>query len=61
MKLALTYNSRDADGSRAQMDTVLGYGWTHSYNTFLFRQSDGSIVRYGGDGRTTRFTPERWQ
>src|SRR5438067_877484 len=30
------YNSYNADGSRAQVDTMMGYGWTHSYNLFLF-------------------------
>jgi RHS repeat-associated protein len=40
LDLTLTYNSYDADGSHAQIDTVLGYGWTHSYNRFLFRQGE---------------------
>src|SRR5687768_11697498 len=35
---SLTYNSFNADGSRTNLDTVLGYGWTHSYNQFLFSQ-----------------------
>src|SRR5262245_52324987 len=38
LSLSLTYNSYNADGSRALVDTVLGYGWTHSYNIFLFFQ-----------------------
>ena len=36
--LKITYNSYNADGSRAVVDTILGYGWTHSYNIFLFSQ-----------------------
>src|ERR1043166_7621101 len=38
LTLGLTYNSYNADGSRAQVDTGLGFGWTHSYNVFLFQQ-----------------------
>ena len=50
----LTYNSYNADGSRATVDTVLGYGWTHSYNIFLFGQFD-ALFRYDGDGRVKRY------
>jgi YD repeat-containing protein len=52
--LSLTNNSYNADGSRATVDTVMGYGWTHSYNIFLFGQL-GAMFRYDGDGRVTRF------
>jgi hypothetical protein len=48
------YNSYNADGSRAQVDTVMGYGWTHSYNLFLFDQL-GSMFRFDNDGRITRY------
>ena len=48
------YNSYNADGSRAQVDTVMGYGWTHAYNVFLFGQV-GSMFRFGADGRVTRY------
>jgi YD repeat-containing protein len=51
----MTYNSRDADGSRAQLDTGMGYGWTHSYNIFLFSQLS-AMFRYDGDGRVTKYT-----
>lgn len=51
---SLTYNSYNADGSRAQVDTVMGYGWTHSYNIFLFRQR-GHMFRMDGDGRVTKY------
>ena len=50
----LTYNSRDADNSRAQLNTVMGYGWTHSFNIFLFSQA-GSLFRFDGDGRVTKY------
>ena len=52
--LNVVYNSYNADMSRAQVDTVLAYGWTHSYNIFLFSQL-GSMFRYDGDGRVTRY------
>lgn len=52
--LAFTYNSYNADNSQATLDTVAGYGWTHSYNVFLFSQL-GSMFRYDGDGRVTRY------
>src|ERR1700728_213752 len=54
LNLGLTYNSYNADGSRATVDTVMGYGWTHSYNIFLFSQL-GAMFRFGGDGRITRY------
>ena len=50
----LTYNTYNADGSRASIDTVMGYGWTHTYNDFLFSQR-GDMFRMGPDGRITRF------
>src|SRR5438128_999830 len=36
LDLSLTYDSYNADTSRARFNTVLGIGWTHSYNHFLF-------------------------
>ena len=45
----LTYNSYNADGSKMQLDTGLGYGWTHTYNTLLFQQR-GQMFRLGPDG-----------
>jgi RHS repeat-associated protein len=49
-----TYNSYNADTSRVQLDTVMGYGWTHSHNIFLFSQV-GSMFRFDGEGRVTRY------
>ncbi len=54
MSLSAIYNSYNADGSRAAVDTVMGYGWTHSYNNFLFTQL-GAMFRFDGSGRVTRF------
>src|SRR5580700_9712705 len=54
LDLSFTYNSYNADGSRAIVDTVMGYGCTHSYNIFLFSQA-GLTFRYDGEGRVTRY------
>jgi RHS repeat-associated protein len=54
INLSLTYNSYNADGSRAQVDTAMGYGWTHSYNIFLFNQL-GNMFRMDGTGRVTKY------
>src|SRR4051794_2109187 len=32
------YATYNADSSRSQLDTTMGYGWTHTYNIFLFNQ-----------------------
>lgn len=50
----LTYNSYDADGSKAQLNTGFGFGWTSSYNTLLFQQR-GQIFRINEDGDVTQF------
>src|SRR5262249_51446086 len=54
LDFSLSYNTYDADGSRTEVDTVMGYGWTHSYNVFLFSQL-GSMFRFDGHGRVTRY------
>jgi RHS repeat-associated protein len=51
----MNYNSYNADGSRAQIDTGMGYGWTQTYNDFLFTQV-GNMFRYDGSGKVTKFT-----
>ena len=53
-QLKFTYNSYNADTSRARIDTVLGNGWTHSYNVFLYSVR-GDMFRIDGDGRITRY------
>jgi RHS repeat-associated protein len=54
LNLKFAYNSYNADGSRCTVDTVLGYGWTHSYNILLFSQV-GNMFRMGADGRVEKF------
>ena len=54
LNFGLTYNSYNADGSKAQVDTGLGLGWTHSYNIFLFQQR-GHWFRMDPDGRVTQY------
>src|ERR1035438_343898 len=54
VNVTATYNSYNADGSRAAVDTVMGYGWTHSYNVFLFTQF-GAMFRYDGQGRIGKY------
>ena len=51
----MNYNSYNADGSRTQIDTGMGYGWTQTYNDFLFSQV-GNMFRYDGSGKVTKFT-----
>jgi RHS repeat-associated protein len=50
----VTYSSYNADTSRARFDTVLGIGWTHSYNLFLFSVR-GHMFRVDGNGRITKY------
>ena len=56
--LNVVYNSYNADGTRAQIDSGMGFGWTHSFNVFLFVQQ-GSMFRFDGDGRVTRYEAGR--
>ncbi|MCK4785698.1 MAG: hypothetical protein KAV87_18225, partial [Desulfobacteraceae bacterium] len=50
----LFYNSYLADGSQASMNTIMGTGWTHSYNIFLVEQRR-QIFKIGPTGRTAKF------
>lgn len=50
----LVYNSKQADGSQSRTDTVMGYGWTHSFNILLFTQR-GHMFRMDADGRITKY------
>jgi RHS repeat-associated protein len=54
LDLTLTYKSYNADGSHAVVETVLGRGWTHSYNIFLLSQR-GHMFRIDENGRTTKY------
>ena len=53
-ELSFAYKSYNADGSRGQIDTVMGFGWTHSYNIFLFVQG-GHVFRMDGQGQIAKF------
>ncbi len=62
LDLTTSYNTDDADGSRNMftkvpgvIDTVIGDGWTHTYNDLLFTQHGGDMFRLAPDGRITRF------
>jgi YD repeat-containing protein len=52
--LRFHYDSGKADGSIARRQTVLGYGWTHNYNTHLIVR-EREIFMPDADGRMTRF------
>jgi len=54
----LFYNSYLADGSKGSVITVLGKGWTHSYNILLFKQRRDMFLM-SSKGRTIRFTRKR--
>ncbi len=54
MDFNLIYNSYNADNSRASLDTMVGFGWTHTYNDFLFAQGS-DMFRMRGNGRITRY------
>ncbi|MGP8199108.1 MAG: RHS repeat-associated core domain-containing protein [Limisphaerales bacterium] len=54
LPFCLTYNSYNADGSKMQLNTGLGFGWSHTYNTMLFQQR-GQMFRLGADGRVTQY------
>src|SRR5688572_30637619 len=59
IEFSLTYNSANADGSKMQVDLGLGFGWTHSYQVFLFTQPQQpeNIFRMDARGRVTTFRP----
>lgn len=50
----IVYNSYLADGSQGSVNTVLGRGWTHSYNVFLYEYR-GQVFKMGASGRTTLY------
>ena len=51
---ALRYDSYNADTSRARIGTILGNGWTHSYNIYLYSVR-GHLFRVDADGRITKY------
>lgn len=58
--LSLQYASYVADGEKASVATVMGYGWSHSYNLFVFTQGSdlykmspgGFVTKYQRSGRS---------
>ena len=52
--LALHYASYVADGQKAAIATVAGFGWSHSYNIFLFAQGQ-DLFKMSPTGLTTRY------
>jgi YD repeat-containing protein len=56
LDLSLAYSSAKASlDLNVAANTCLGFGWTHSYNVFLFRQQ-AMMFRRDGGSRTTKFT-----
>ena len=57
--LSFNYTTNNANGEVASLDTVMGFGWSHSYNVFLFSQgrdlfkmdSNGKVTKYQRSGR----------
>ncbi|GLI36810.1 hypothetical protein KI811_17690 [Geobacter hydrogenophilus] len=54
LELSLHYASYVADGEKATLNTVMGYGWSHSYNIFLFIQGR-DIFKMSPGGLTTKY------
>ena len=54
MDFKLIYNSYNADGTRMALDSMVGFGWTHTFNEFLFAQGS-DIFRMRANGRITRY------
>jgi YD repeat-containing protein len=50
LQFVRTYNSQDT------IRKPLGYGWTHSYNTTLVENADGSVTELAPDGKRLVFT-----
>lgn len=52
--LSLYYANYNADGEHASLNTVMGYGWSHSYNVFLFTQGR-DLFKMSPGGITTKY------
>lgn len=67
LELSLYYASYIADGEKASLNTVMGFGWSHSYNIFLFTQGldlykaspGGLVTKYQRIGRRGPLRPTR--
>jgi len=55
LSLNLTYSSHLADGTNTILDTTLGSGWTHSYNSFLLKRG-ADFIWIRGDTEIVKFT-----
>ncbi|MFC1602278.1 RHS repeat-associated core domain-containing protein [Pseudomonadota bacterium] len=53
-EVSLNYASYNADGEKAILSTVMGFGWSHSYNIFLFQQGR-DIFKQSPSGHTTQY------
>ncbi|MGR9052805.1 MAG: hypothetical protein ACU84J_09165, partial [Gammaproteobacteria bacterium] len=64
LELSLRYASYNANGENGTLDSALGFGWSHSYNIFLFTQNrdvfkmspGGIITKYQRSGRSGSLT-----
>ena len=54
LSLELFYASYNADGEKAMLATVMGIGWSHSYNIILFAQGR-DIFKMSPGGLTTKY------
>ncbi len=52
--LAFKYTSNNANGEVVALDTVMGFGWSHSYNVFLFTQGR-DLFKMDSSGRVTKY------
>ena len=58
--LSFNYTDNNANGEVASLDTVMGFGWSHTYNVFLFSQgrdlfkmdSTGAVTKFQRSGRS---------
>lgn len=64
LDFSLHYASYNANGNNASLDSVMGFGWSHSYNLYLFPQnqnifkmsSGGVVSKYQRSGRSGALT-----
>lgn len=64
LELSLWYAGDNANGNNASLDTGTGFGWSHSYNIYLFTQNlnvfkmspGGIVTKYQRAGRSGALT-----
>lgn len=54
LSFSLHYASYNADSEKAVIETVSGYGWSHSYNIYLFKQRS-DLFKMSPAGLTTKY------